>query len=412
MSTVTIPTGYSSDLTFYATRYQQGGRTVYSLDLSLVQIAELLPAPNPSSPTEGNRQVKESHARAFAEYIRENPTWVAPALVLRAPDIFTFEVQQEIAGTQFGVISFPKMASTDLRILDGQHRTLGIHLAIQGIASDLEKARSVLSSAKKAGAAPDAMQESQAAVDLLLDQRNRLSLDRTSLQIFIEDDQMAYKQMFFDIAENALGITSSVKARFDSRKAVNRALDGVTKHALFRDRVDLEQDRMVRGNQNLVGAKHVAEIIRTLAVGLEGRIGRRVEDELDEGELVEKTNNFLDALVSGFPQLAKIADDELTPPDLRATNMLGSTVMLRILAGVYAELIERQGLDDDDIVDFFDKLAPAMSGPVKSDSIWIQHVPNSVFTVGSLSPRSRRQDLKTLRDALVEWADTKPSWLY
>ena len=65
----------------------------------------------------------------------------------------------------------------------------------------------------------------------LNDQRARFDRERTSLQIFIEDDQAAYKQMFFDIADNALGITSSVRARFDSRKVVNRSLEDVMKHA-------------------------------------------------------------------------------------------------------------------------------------------------------------------------------------
>jgi len=77
-------TGYDPNVRFYATRYRQGGRRVYSLDLALTQIAGLLPAPNPANPTEGNRRVKESHARAFGEYVREQPDWVAPALVLRA----------------------------------------------------------------------------------------------------------------------------------------------------------------------------------------------------------------------------------------------------------------------------------------------------------------------------------------
>ena len=408
---MTVPTGYDPNITFYATRYQQGGRRVYSLDLSLVQIAELLPAPDPANPTEGNRRVKESHARDFAEYIREKLEWVAPALVLRAPDIFKFEIQQEITGTQFGVISFPRMASTDLRILDGQHRILGIHLAIRGIALDLEKARSAMSSAKKAGDAEGAVEQLQARVDALEGQRERLAVDRTSLQIFIEDDQTAYKQMFFDIAENALGITSSVKARFDSRKAVNRALDGVMKHALLKDRVDPEQDRMVRGNPNLVGAKHVAEIIRTLAVGLGGRVGRRVEDDLDEGELVEKANNFLDVLIASFPQLAEVADGELSPQNLRATSMLGSTVMWRVLAGVYIELIDHQSMEDDDVIEFFQQLAPALAGPVQAGGIWVEHVPDNVFSVGALSPRSRRQDLKVLRDSLVKWAVERPDFL-
>ncbi len=41
-------TGYNPNETFYATRYRQGGRTVYSIDLSLTQIAALIPAPNPT----------------------------------------------------------------------------------------------------------------------------------------------------------------------------------------------------------------------------------------------------------------------------------------------------------------------------------------------------------------------------
>src|SRR5271166_3377474 len=129
-------TGYDPDVRFYATRYKQGGRTVFSLDLALTQIAGLLPAPDPAHPTEGNRRIKEAHAKAFGEYVRSQPDWVAPALVLRAPDIFKFEARESIGGTEFGVISFPRLASTDLRILDGQHRILGIHMAIREIAND------------------------------------------------------------------------------------------------------------------------------------------------------------------------------------------------------------------------------------------------------------------------------------
>lgn len=107
--------------------------------MSLTQIASLLPKPDPANPTEGNRRIKESHALAFGQYVRENAEWVAPALVLRAPDIFQFEVKESIGGTEFGVISFPQLARTDLRVLDGQDRILGIHLAIQGLANELER---------------------------------------------------------------------------------------------------------------------------------------------------------------------------------------------------------------------------------------------------------------------------------
>ena len=38
-----------------------------------------------------------------------------------------------------------------------------------------------------------------------------------------------------------LGITQAVKVRFDSRKVMNRALDGAMRHALLRERVDLDR---------------------------------------------------------------------------------------------------------------------------------------------------------------------------
>jgi len=404
-------TGYDPEVRFFATRYKQGGRIVFSLDLALTQIAGLLPAPNAANPTEGNRRIKEGHARAFGDYVRSQRDWVAPALVLRAPDIFKFEVRESIGGTEFGVISFPRLASTDLRILDGQHRILGVHLAIQGIADDLEKARSALAAAKRTDAEPAVLKQLQDKIDKLTEQRERFDRERTSLQIFIEDDQLAYKQMFFDIADNALGITSSVRARFDSRKVVNRSLEDVMRHALLKGRVDPEQDRIARNSPNLMGAKQVAEIIRTLAVGIEGRVGRRLEDELREDALVEKTNDFLDSLVDAFPPLAALADGEITPEDLRRTSLLGSTVTLRVLAGVYAELIDRHKLDNQDVTEFFRKIAPHMQGAVTERSIWTAKVADDVFTQGSLAPRSRRQDLKTLRDTMVTWATTEPPWL-
>lgn len=309
------------------------------------------------------------------------------------------------------MISFPRLASTDLRILDGQHRILGIHLAIHGIANDLEKARSALAAARRNGSEPAVLQQFQDKIDQLNAQRERFAQERTSLQIFIEDDQTAYKQMFFDIADNALGITSSVRARFDSRKVVNRSLEDVMKHALLRGRVDPEQDRIGRGNPNLMGAKHVAEIVRTIAVGIEGRISRRLEDELREDALVQKTNEFLDALVAAFPPLDALIDGKISPDDLRRTSLLGSTVMFRVFAGVYVELVDRQKFDDDDVTEFFRKLAPHMPGPVTAASIWVTKIKDDVFSPGAYAPRSRNQDLKTLRDTLVTWATEDPAWL-
>jgi hypothetical protein len=402
--------GYDTDDRFYATRYSQGGRRVYAIDLSLAQIASLLPAPDPDNPTEGNRRVRESHARAFGDYVRDKEDWVSPALVLRAPDMFKFEALQQIAGTEFGIVSFPRLARTDLRILDGQHRILGVHLAIEAIAKDLEKQRSLLAAARRSGEEAAVIRHVEEKIRELEHQRERLGRERISIQVFVEDDGVAYKQMFYDIADNALGITSSVRARFDNRKIVNRCVEDVVRHALLQGRVDLEQDRLGRNNPNWVGAKHVAELIRTIAVGIDGRIGKRLEDELHEATLVQDTNRFLDTMLEGFPELGKVADGELEPEDLRHTNLLGSTSMLRVLAGVFHELV-REGWADEDIAEFFRQLAPHMAGPVNDTSIWVKEVPGEIFAPGALAPTARRQDLKRLTETLRAWAIDRPDWL-
>jgi DNA-sulfur modification-associated len=411
MSSSHAVTGYDTDDRFYATRYRQGGRQVYAVDLSLAQIAALLPAPDPDNPTEGNRRIRPSHASAFGDYVREHPEWVSPALVLRGPDIFQFEVTESIAGTEFGVLSFPRLARTDLRILDGQHRILGIHMAIQDIANDLEKQRSLLAGAKKGNQEPAVIEHHRKKVAELEEQRERLSRERISLQIFVEDDSVAYKQMFFDIADNALGITSSVRARFDNRKIVNRCVEDVVRHALLAGRVDLEQDRLGRNNPNLVGAKHVAEIIRTIAVGIDGRIGKRLEEELREDALVEATNAFLDVMVDAFPMLERVSEGELEPEELRKSSLLGSTTMLRVLAGVYHDLTTDDGWPPDDVGEFFSALEPHMGAPVTEESPWATQIPEDIFTPGAMAPTARRQDLKRLTETLRAWAINRPVWL-
>lgn len=403
-------TGYDTEDRFYATKYNQGGRKVFAIDLSLTQIAAYLPEPDATNPTEGNRRVRESHAAAFGNYVREHEDWVSPALLLRGPDIFTFEKKEEVQGTQFGILSLPRMARSDLRILDGQHRIMGIHRAIQGIARDLERQRDLLAKAKRNGEDAAVLKELGDSIKRLEHQRTRLDRERISIQVMVEDDSTAYKQMFFDIADNALGITSSVRARFDSRKVVNRALEDVMKHALLRGRVDMEQDRIGPSNPNLVGAKHVADLVRSVAVGVDGRVGRRLESELREDALVELTNQFLDVMVDSFPALAKVADGDETPEELRKSSLLGSTSVLRVFAGVYHDL-NAADWSDDDVSEFFSSLNPWMYAPVREDSPWVAEVAGEIFSAGASAPKARRQDLAELTNTIVGWALTRPVWL-
>jgi hypothetical protein len=406
--------GYSDEITLYATRYKQGGRTVYSLDLSLAQVASMITRPDPTATNPGNRQIRPPHAEAFGKYIREHEDWIIPGMLLRSPNIFNFDIQADLGGVQFGILTFSRQTLNDLHILDGQHRILGVYLGFDALNRDLDKARSNLALARRnEGASGAAVKDAQRRIAALDKTRKRLDDERVSLQIFVESDPVAYRQMFFDIADNALGITASVRTRFDSRKVVNRALPLVSdSHELLKARVDEEGDRVGRGSVYLMGAKHVAEIIRTVNVGLDGRVSRRQEEEFDEKVMADKTKDFLDVLTEAFPQMRAITLGQLTTDQLRRTSLLGSVLFLRVLGGVYHDLLdpELHAWSREDVVKFFAKLAPHLEGPAYPGSIWLEHLPE-IYTDGSFGPRGRRQDLQALKIALVDWALDKPKWL-
>ncbi|TFB59005.1 hypothetical protein E3N86_12230 [Cryobacterium sp. Hz7] len=208
-------TGYETTMSWFATRYKQGERTVYSLDFSPAEIVSLIARPDPTHVTPGNRTIRPAHAASFGKYIREKKRWTALGMILRAPAMFDFVTIAKIAGTEFGKVSFARLALRDIHILDGQHRILGFHLAHQAITDDLDKARSALDSARRVDPKGNAEAHARQRVTELEAQRKRLSEERIAVQIFIESDMKEYRQMFFEIADNALGITASVKARFD-----------------------------------------------------------------------------------------------------------------------------------------------------------------------------------------------------
>jgi len=404
-------TGYDTHDRYYATRYSQGARQIYSLDLSLIGIASILPKPDPDNPTPGNRKVDPKHAADFGSYVREKKDWVSPALILRAPDqIFEFEKRDAMAGSEFGILAVPRVARTDLRILDGQHRILGIHLALENIARELDQARQELNAARHGD--PEAVDRLEARVKNLLLQRDRFGRERVSVQVVLEDDEKGYKQMFVDIAENAKGITKTIQVRFDNRRVVNRALLRVIQHPLLDGRVEDQLDR-VKTDDQLLAAKHVVEIVRAVAVGLSGRISRRKEEELDEAELVAATDAFLDTLTHAFPEFQEIVDGKMAPGDLRRdgarASLLGSATMLRVLAGAYHEMSRpapQRGqtvpnpMTDQEIVSFLAQLRPYMGVPVTS-RLWLD---TGVFDSGASAPRARGGDIRRLSEHIVSWA--------
>lgn len=400
--------GPRRESTYIAQRSIQGGRTVYTIRIPLTSLDVILPLPDPDQPDADNRKVDSRHAKAFGDYIRQQETWVAPTLLARDNGGCHFEENPTSDGG-LGYLTIPWAvgALSPLSNIDGQHRILGVHLGIRSLGEEIKKIdREIGRTTKQAKIA-----DLTAAKDKLAGHLKRLENESVGVDIYVEPSNLLARQMFVDVADNAKGISSALRARFDSSKVANRILDRVVNHALLKGKVDLEQDRMTSKNPNLMGAKHVADLTRGVAVGVAGRIGKQRERELSDEVLVEMVHEFLDCLADGFKDLAAVAEGALKPLDLRSQSLLGSIGMLRVLAGVYHELRENHGANDEDVAAFFGMLDPHMNAPVSDASIWRKTEASTDFEVHASAPVMRTQNLVHLVKVIVSWYDNPPNEL-
>lgn len=412
-----IATSYSTDERFYATRYRQGGRTVFLVALSPGQIISNILRPNPKVANPGNRQIRVNHAQSFAKYYLEHQNWVIPGIILRSPDIFDFAGDRTVDddSASFGVLSYPKRKQADIQILDGQHRILGFHLALEALEAERQKALDHLNRARRTEAKGSRLiKDAESAIRDIEAKQERFYTERVAIEIQVTDDPNAYRQMFFDIADNALGISASVKTRYDKRKVVNRALALVVDHPLLVGRVDPENDRLGRTGPYLLSAKHVSEIIRVTNVGIDGRVGKVMEKELSDVEVASKATAFLDLAMKAFPQLEAVEKGQLTPDRLRQISLLGSPLFLRILAGTYHELRDpvKHAWSDANVLEFFQALSQHLETPLHANTIWIKHAPEDTFNLGSYGPNGRRQDIVNLSHAIWGWALDHADFVY
>lgn len=405
--------GYGDKKELLAQRYTLAGKSVFIVALPLNLVPTHLPIPDPDQPFPGNRRVSVSHAVKFGEYWRANDKCATPPLLLDTmwPLTKDFEPKFTAGGVEFGVLRLPHASAKALEILDGQHRILGWTRIHEAMNEEMKAALESYSVAKSAGnAESEAMwMEKIAAIEADLD---RMRTEFVTLEILEGLTQEEHKQLFADIANYAKGITKSVTVAFDHRSVLNRVAIQVAEDApLLEGRVDFEKDRVVGGNEAFISGRNLSDLVRHVAVGIDGRMTARREKTFSETQIENLVTGFIDALTESFPQLKELADDEsISAVDLRETTLLGSPTVLRCLAGAYHDLAVT-GLDDDKPVataagikkakKLFADLAPHMGLPISKE--WFETGFFAEKT--SKAPSSRAQDLKGLTDTLVGWAD-------
>ena len=415
-TTEPIPSGYASGDQYFATRYRQGERTVFSIDLSPAQITATIKRPDPTRPTRTNRAISSMHATDFARYLRTTPKRVIPPVLLRAPlGTLEFETKERIGETAFGILTIPRLAREDVEILDGQHRILGMHIEMESLSSEIREKRSERAQTHThvdAGVRVARERALDADIANLEEKRRILGSECVTVQIIAIDDEDETRQMFADIATNAKGITQAVRSRFDQTRIPNRVMQRVIgSHPLLTDRVDGQKDRLVGDNPNLVSAQHVADAIRTILVGVGGRVSVRKEAELNEEEVAKDTEFFLDSLIRGFDDYASIVHGTIVPSDLRARSLLGSPVMFRVLAGVFHSVAMSKGpRPDTDQIDLVIRLFRDIQPWMQLPASWATGSPwkgSEALPEGARSAMSRTQSYKEMVRRILDWGKTQ-----
>lgn len=401
--------GAARPIVLAATRYRQGGRIQFHVAIPVWQLTQIVVnRPDPNRPLEGNRKVDARRADKFADYLLSEERWISPAIIVRAPrNELTFTSKQDFADeTAWGVLEIRLDLLSEIVVLDGQHRTLGIFLALEKINNQISKQRALIDELRDQGIEGSEIARQQKLLDKFMANRKRLSHEHISIDI-AEISQTEAGQLFGDINNNAKGVNADLTTVLDQRVVVNRiSFSLIESHPLLKDRVEIgTRARFGAKNENLMGAKGVADIVRAVFVGT-GRVGARVEDELAKDVVgsTAKVERFLDLLVAAFEDLEAVEEGELTPLALRDESLLGSVTMLRALAAAYHDLTDPASgrpMNAAQVEDYFRKLSPLMNeAPVRESSRWMA---TGAFSLGAMAPSARSQDFSALVKALVAW---------
>jgi len=414
--------GYSATDDYVAQMSFQGGRKHFVIVLPLPQVVTTLPIPDPNVPFDDNREVNSNHAKSFAQYVRHQNKWHAGCLTIRvmsgAVTFKSFEGGQA-GDLQFGLLSVPRNARGVFKIIDGQHRILGIKYLLDGLNDDLSTAVSDLAKAQRISAEKAVIEQFTRQIKTIKETLSRVESDCIAIELVVEDDVELAKQIFVDVANHALGVRKAITALFDQSKVINRALneflDDPSTDDLVRDRIDGYKDRVVGSNPNLMGAGSLADIIRTVAVGINGRISAAQEKTLNQKVLAAEANRFFEVLRKSFPELDSVASGNAEMGSLRKSSILGSSTMLRVMAGVYYEL-KASGVSVTDIMEFFKKISNHTAAPVSrsnpSGKMWLNATTEGAFADGANAPGSRAQAVKALVAAIVNWYTNPPVELH
>lgn len=347
---VTIRKKIQQVVEFDVHRYQQGGRTAYSLVMDLGTLDDNVPDfVSRERIKRANRRFIDDHARRIAEYIYDVDDWVLGAILLGiAPDAVEFVPYPEEDGSPSdtsGYIRIPLSGGTStISILDGQHRRMAIHSVRDRLRQEIVNAKIL--------ASKNGRDDTAKRLEAKLQRLEEMSIP---VALYEEANTKELRQMFADLAKTR-NIDATTKTRFDDRDPFNRAAVELAEKGLstvLTDRVEMERTTPLRASNDLLAVSQLARCLKVLRYGFGSRASRdrlreadnHYQDVIDTG--ITWADEFLPSARQEYEELCSADPEEDYVATHRTKFASFSVPVLEVLAGCFFEWgIRRRDLQD------------------------------------------------------------------
>jgi ferredoxin-fold anticodon binding domain-containing protein len=406
--------GYAPTKEFAAQQITRGGKTVYIISLPLALVPIHLQVPDPSRPIEENRAVNRSHATKFGEYwLSFSDKWTVPPLLVDTSRNLVFRAEFTIKdGPRMGILEIPDYSSDFLRTLDGQHRILGFDIIRKRLLKEQELAQEQFNNATRAED-PLLRDVAKQQLEKARNQISRLENEQVTIEIITGVSDEEHKKFFITIADNALGINASERARMDDSLTARVARILIEDVPLLKNRV--EERKASAGKKYLLSLANVRDIVSHLCVGISGRVTLARESQIDQKAILDISLKFFQAMTDNIKSLSLIVNGEYLPINLKAESLIASPTIWRGLAGAYFELavtfnkdsgLHWNRLGHEQFINLLPSLVKRMriENSPEGKIIEKEWYGTELFPAGSLAPGSRAQDLRALVDLFTAWA--------
>lgn len=381
-------------------RFQQGGRTAYSLMMDLGTLDDIVPDfVSRDRIGKTNRRFIEDHARRIEEYIYDTDDWVLGAILLGiSPDTIEFVPYDEEDGSPSsfsGYIRIPLSGGTSaITILDGQHRRMAIRRVHDRLRQEIVNAKEV--SSNNGG---------DLSLQNLESKLQRLDGMSIPVALYEEENPKKLRQMFAELAKTR-PIDATTKTRFDKRDPFNRAAVDLAKPGtsnFLTDKVEMERTTPARASSCLLAVNQLARCLKVLKYGYGGRVSRdRLrEAELNYDDLIDLGIAWLDDFLPGarpeYEALCSIELEEDFVSKNRAHYISYSVTALQLMASCYYEAIQR-GLPIESLANWL------RQADFELDSEECIFLKAGMYIPGESSLASRRKNMQDGIDYIVKQA--------